>query len=206
LSLLRWLTIPKLDYRFKDLGGHSILPTPRPANASFPLGDLSSVAGKYYDPGYGEFELCLVSPNDSDPSAHCKGLAANISTVLPGTIPSGIPTFFAEWNSDFFTHLRFTHFDGSLFNISVFASYVSAFSNLPCLNYFLALLFAQPTSNASTPFWASDFGITDAFAVVDDQLSGMGFFGVWGAGNGVPGRQGSTIRERAEVWFDKSTS
>ena len=100
-------------------------PTPRPANASFPFGDLSSVAGKYNNLGYGPVELCLVSPKDPNPSSSCRALATNISIILPGATPPDVPTFFAKWDSPIFSHLRFTHFDGAAFNLSVLSSFVS---------------------------------------------------------------------------------
>ena len=113
--------------RFKNqsLSSPSPSPTPRPANASFPFGDISSVAGKYNDLGYGPFELCLVSPEDPNASSSCQALAANISIVLPGATPPDIPTFFAMWDNPAFSHLRFTHFDGPVFNLSALWSLVS---------------------------------------------------------------------------------
>jgi len=100
-------------------------PTPRPANASFPFGGFSSVAGKYNNLGYGPVELCLVSPKDPNPSSSCNDLATNISIILPGATPPDVPTFFAKWESPFFSHLRFTHFDGAAFNLSALSSFVS---------------------------------------------------------------------------------
>ena len=57
----------------------------------------------------------------------------------------------------------------------------------------------------SDPYWTLglDPGISSpALAFVDGRLSGLGLTGVWGAGD-VPEPEGSTERERAEVWFDK---
>ena len=102
-------------------------PTPRPANASFPFGSFSSVAGKYSNLGYGPIELCLVSPKDPNASPSCQALASNISTILPGATPPDIPTFFVKWDSPAFSHLRVTHFDGPVFNLSALSSLVSSF-------------------------------------------------------------------------------
>ena len=115
--------------RFKNLslGSPASLPTPRPTNASFPFGSFSSVAGKYDNLGYGPVELCLVSPNDPNASPSCQALAANISTILPGATPPDIPTFFARIDSPTFSHLRVTHFDGPVFNVSTLSSLVSCF-------------------------------------------------------------------------------
>ena len=46
---------------------------------------------------------------------------------------------------------------------------------------------------------------TGAYAefVVEGSKIGFGLTGVWGAQPGVVGPQGDSVRERAEVWFDK---
>ena len=115
------------DKRFKGI--NSTLPppppgTPRPVNASFPFGSFGSLAGTYDNPGYGPFELCLVSPEDLEASPSCKALASDITKLLPGTIECGVPTYFTQWDNIFFSHLRLTHFDGGVFNISMLASMV----------------------------------------------------------------------------------
>lgn len=42
-----------------------------------------------------------------------------------------------------------------------------------------------------------------AEVAVQGSHIGFGFTDFWGAGTGVPSPQGATVRERAEVWFDK---
>ena len=67
----------------------------------------------------------------------------------------------------------------------------------------LTLSLRQPTGNASVPYWTHHQGLgTAAQAFVDDQLSGLGLRGIWGAEN-VPEPEGNTPEERAEVWFDR---
>jgi hypothetical protein len=62
----------------------------------------------------------------------------------------------------------------------------------------------KPTGNPSEPFWACpvNFG-EDARAFVNDELTGIGFTGVWNAGTGVRETEGETVQDRAEVWFDR---
>ena len=115
-------------FRNQSLSSPSSSPTPHPANASFPFGDISSVAGKYINLGYGPVELCLVSPEDPNASSSCQALASNISIILPGATPPDIPTFYAKWDSPLFSHFRFTHFDGGVFNLTALSSFVSCFN------------------------------------------------------------------------------
>jgi hypothetical protein len=37
----------------------------------------------------------------------------------------------------------------------------------------------------------------------DGNIEGFGLRGIWGAGDGVNSPTGKTVRERAEVWFDR---
>ena len=73
------------------------------------------------------------------------------------------------------------------------------------LSGLIAFLFSsrQPTGNTSAPYWTHEVALGVSHASVDDQLSGLGLTGVWGAQN-APGPKGDTARERAEVWFDRA--
>ena len=49
-----------------------------------------------------------------------------------------------------------------------------------------------------------DSGTTVEFATgKDGNIEGFGLRGIWGAGDGVESPTGKTVRERAEVWFDR---
>jgi hypothetical protein len=62
----------------------------------------------------------------------------------------------------------------------------------------------QPTGDDKEAFWALDVPLGEgAQAFVDDQLTGVGFTGIWGSGAGIDGPKGKTVRERAEVWFNR---
>jgi hypothetical protein len=102
---------------------------PRPVNASLPSVNFSSIPGIYNNRGYGSFELCSVFANSTTASSSCKALASNVSIILPGAVdPSGnIPTFLTEWNSPWGSHLKLTHWNENVFNISLLASYVSTY-------------------------------------------------------------------------------
>lgn len=97
----------------------------RPANASFPSGNFASLAGVYRSAGYNNFELCLVSPKNPSASSSCEALTANLSTILPGAIDYNVPTFIGEWDSPWLSHVRLSHFNGNIFNVSGLTSFVS---------------------------------------------------------------------------------
>ena len=164
--------------RFKSLslGSAASPPTPHLANASFPLGNFSSVAGKYDNLGYEPVELCPVSPKDPNASPSCQSLAANISTILPGATLPDIPTFFAKLDSPTLSHLRVTHFDGPVFNVGALSSLVSR-----CLiGWFLTFSPRQPTSNVSDPYWTFGLDLINTVqAFVDNWLSGLRLTGIW---------------------------
>lgn len=112
--------------RFKAIA--SIPPTratPRPANATLPSANFTAFAGHYTNPGYGDFELCLVQPQNPSASTSCQALAANLSTILPNATRPGIPTFFGAIDSPWFSHMRIEHFNGNIFNVSLLYSLVS---------------------------------------------------------------------------------
>ncbi|KAG5650787.1 hypothetical protein H0H81_011070 [Sphagnurus paluster] len=168
-----------------------LIPSPatsRPLNAPPPSVNFTALAGVYDNPGYGNFELCYVSANYTAASSSCKGLAANISTILPGAVDATIPTFIGAWDSPWQSHIRLTHFSGDQFNISSLSSY--------------------PTNNASAPrYWVSGADSSSesparADAIVEGSRISLAFSGLWGAGD-VPPLQGKTVRERAEVVFSK---
>ncbi|KAG5634599.1 hypothetical protein H0H81_001413 [Sphagnurus paluster] len=106
--------------------GHAPTPaTPRASKAPLPSLNFTDLAGVYDNPGYGKFELCYVSTNYTAASSSCKGLAANVSTILPGAVDPAVPTFIGAWNSPWQSHIRLTHFSGNQFNMSFLSSYVS---------------------------------------------------------------------------------
>ncbi|KAG6916502.1 hypothetical protein DXG01_006501 [Tephrocybe rancida] len=174
--------------RYKDIVRQALLwkttvPSRNPNITHTTSKALEALAGTYHNSGYGPFELCLVSPAPSlSASPSCKALAANAERILPGAIAPGVPTFLTEWFSPWATHLRFTHFAENMYNVSVLAS--------------------VPTGNEKEPFWTLDevAGEPPLPAWADFEAGGVGLMGIWGAGV-LP--EGKTVRERAEVWFER---
>ncbi|KAF9460612.1 beta-lactamase/transpeptidase-like protein [Collybia nuda] len=149
--------------------------------------NFTTIAGKYSNDGYGDFELCIISPKDPAASPACQVLASGNPTTLPGLINPKVPTFIGAWDSPWASHIMITHFNGDSCNVTAFSVY--------------------PTGDPTEPFWTQgDDGTNfDTYAelVVDQDHVGLGITGIWGAGVGVPSPQGKTARERSEVWFDK---
>lgn len=159
-------------------------PTPRPSNATSP--DLSSLAGSYHDPAYGTIELCVVSSSPDKESKACAALRKDAPTILPGAInaSSSTPTLLAHVNKVFTSHLRLTHFDGAVWNVTELTS--------------------QASLTELGEFGVGEYGSGDAVVA---EFDGGGFGvtgGFWGAGEGVADPQaGKTVRERSEVWFER---
>ncbi|RDB18673.1 Gigasin-6 [Hypsizygus marmoreus] len=167
--------------------------TPRPSNATAPSIDFPQLAGTYNNEGYGKIELCLVSPVVAAASSSCQAIQSNISTILPGVVREGIPTLVGAVDSPWYSHIRVEHFNADLFNVS--------------------LLISTPTNDPNEPYWTyNDKSKSDnqqtAELNVEGSHIGLGLAGFWaglwdGAEAGVPKPKGDTVRERAEVYFDK---
>jgi hypothetical protein len=102
--------------------------TPRPANASFPYGDISALAGVYDNEGYGKVEWCYASSNSTNASDSCKALVADPS--VKSIVGTEVPTLLAKWGNQFISHVALSHFDGAVFNVSGSSIIVSFFSLL----------------------------------------------------------------------------
>jgi hypothetical protein len=91
------------------------------------------LAGRYWDAAYGEIELCYAGPSTAvnekfEPSESCKVLIDAAPVILPGVIDGNeedVTTFLVHWNGLWASHARFTHYDGNMFNITLFNSVVS---------------------------------------------------------------------------------
>ncbi|KAF8191527.1 beta-lactamase/transpeptidase-like protein [Mycena galopus ATCC 62051] len=160
------------------------IPTSRPANATLPSPSLQSLTGKYQDQAYGPIELCLVSQEmDSRASDVCLRLQAEIPTTLPGALDLSIPTLLTSWDGGGVTHLAFSHFEHNVFNISVLSSIATR-------------------NSPDTLYWVN--AVRDPTVIAEfseDDGLGVAIRGLWGPGVGVPSPSGSTVKERAEIWF-----
>ncbi|KAK7042563.1 beta-lactamase class penicillin binding protein [Favolaschia claudopus] len=164
-------------------------PTPRsqqPAPPSVPFSDL---AGTYTDPGYGSLDLCLISPKSlvDSPSESCSQLIGEIPIQIPSTLDPEVPTLLARWPAFGMTHVSLAHFERNVFNVTA--------------------IFSIPTANASDkPYWVqtqSDPSLVAEFALDDSEKASVGLRGFWGAGEGVESPEGDSVKDRAEVWFEK---
>ncbi|GLB39321.1 putative beta-lactamase [Lyophyllum shimeji] len=190
------LGLEPIDWNSRWKALKSIAPTratPRPENVTLPSTNFTKLAGTYNNEGYGKIELCLLAPEDPNPTASCRDLAANVSTILPGAVRSGIPILVGAVDSPWFSHIAVEHFNADLFNVSLFIS--------------------TPTNDSSQPYWTyndkrqSDNGMIGEADVEGDKVA-FGLAGFWaglwdGAAAGVPKPTGNTVRERAEVYFEK---
>ncbi|KAG6908807.1 hypothetical protein DXG01_003254 [Tephrocybe rancida] len=170
--------------------------TPRPVNATLPSANFTTYAGTYNNAGYGTFELCLVQPANPSPPATstCNDLVRSLPTILPGAVRAGIPTFFGAIDSPWFSHVRIEHFNRDLFNVT--------------------FLISTAQNNTNQPFWTyNDRSTSDNGAVAETELVnghvGLGMAGIWfglwepNVPPATPKPQGNTVRERAEVYWDK---
>ncbi len=64
---------------------------------------------------------------------------------------------------------------------------------------------SQPTANSSDkPYWVQSNTHPDFVAEFSfEGKPGLGIRGFWGAGDGVSGPRGDSVKDRAEVWFEK---
>ncbi|KAF5380041.1 hypothetical protein D9615_006156 [Tricholomella constricta] len=190
------LGLEPIDWNSRYKAQKSIPPvraTPRPANVIQPSTNLTNLAGTYNNDGYGKIELCLLAPENPAASATCQDLAANVSTILPNLLRPGIPTLVGQVDSPWFSHIVVEHFNADVFNVS--------------------LVISTPTNDSSLPYWIfndkrqSDNGMIGEVDVEGDHVA-LGLAGFWaglwdGAEAGVPKPIGNTVRERAEVYFEK---
>lgn len=162
--------------------------------AQEPSLNFTDFVGSYMNPGYGQLDFCLINPAPANASDACQALSANLTTILPGAFTNSTPTLLAQYDSPWFSHMKLEHFDNNVWNISLISS--------------------TPTTGndtASGPFWAynprpagSDQVAVAEFDIADEQI-GLGMTGVWQGilGGGIPPTSGDTVRERAEVYWDK---
>lgn len=147
-------------------------------------------------------ELCLLPSGQYGPglkeSASCRKTLSAVASLLQDRLPpSEAPRFVARFPSLWLSHLVFTHFSHNTFNASTWTVVNPA---------------EEPTSRdkSEEPF------VHPAVVKIDDSIStltfdvneggvvGFGLRGVWGAPVGVPSPAGDSVRDRAEVWFERN--
>ncbi|KAJ7182523.1 beta-lactamase/transpeptidase-like protein [Mycena crocata] len=165
----------------------SMVSTPRSANAKPPTGGLSSLVGKYGNPGYTEVELCQILPPPSSATDGCAAVGKTLNSTFASFIDPSVPTLVFTWDRVASEYVKLAHFAGDIFNVTGWTG--------------------MPTGNASAPVWDFDarFAGTHVEFGSSNGKSGFGLLGgLWGPGAGVPDPKGDTAEARAEVWFSKA--
>lgn len=102
---------------------------PRPDHPKPPSFPVISLSGIYSNPGYGDLELCLVSPSvhTQHLSSSCQKLVSESKTTMPGVVDeaSGVPTLIAKWDKLWTSHFKLVHYDHDLWNCTLFSSLAS---------------------------------------------------------------------------------
>ncbi|KAJ7238309.1 beta-lactamase/transpeptidase-like protein, partial [Mycena haematopus] len=109
------------DEREKSIRENQAI-TPRPSPAVLPSGPFSAMEGTFSHGAYGAIQPCFVHSDFSGPSA-CNAMLSTpvVQRILnaPSQDNSSVPTFIVPFKRWFSTHLRFAHFAGNTFNVSL---------------------------------------------------------------------------------------
>lgn len=101
--------------------------TPRPAldlAASNKENSIYPFEGRYFNPGYGEIELCAVGVRNRKGSASCNAVVDSLDDMLPGVFSPALdpPSLVFKSDSIFITHYKLSAFGGDVFNVSLWRS------------------------------------------------------------------------------------
>ncbi|KAJ7663560.1 hypothetical protein B0H17DRAFT_308939, partial [Mycena rosella] len=153
-------------YKASVVAGDSDTPAPPNSTAPLPF-PLAVLEGPYRSPGYGaDINLCQASPGLSR-SANCTSLVANLNSTFPAELAAADLVW--AWDKIAVTYVTLSHFSGAVFNVTGWI--------------------ANPTGNASAPFWASDAGLEGNVAEFVVSAAGVVGFGIRG-GIWVAGSRG----------------
>lgn len=175
----RILGLPKLDHVAKELG-----PEPQPQTRPHPAPPqiFSGFTGAYSNLGYGNFTLCSsLFPT----SRECLEIIRDFRTV---DAAAGNPThsvdLYSAWPRFWGSHLRLSPVSGN--------DYIAK----------LTTLYVDGYGSDHTPFEdVSDEIMSATFMVEDGNVVGLGLFVAGGQSWRV--KKGGSVREIADVWFDK---
>lgn len=145
---------------------------------------LEEFSGTYASAGYPPITFCSPSGR----SLYCQDVISDFDAVDAGksSAPQS-PQLFAAWPRVWSSHIRGVHRSGNTFVIQ----YTS--------------LFPEGYGRDSTPFETAEIGTSEAtaeFIVEDGKVVGFGLFGLVGQVTERE-RTHTTVKDRAEVWFDK---
>ncbi|KAG9311213.1 beta-lactamase/transpeptidase-like protein [Chiua virens] len=172
--------------RLKSPPTHTKSPSPgdtvtQPSAQNLTL-SLDALAGTYTDPGYGSLTLC--SPFSA--SAYCGRVQSKISTVR-GDPNTSANDLVAEWPRVWSSHVHMRHQRDLLFEL------------------YFSSLYPDGYGKDTTPFEVTGVGPAGGlaeFVVEDGRVVGFGVSGLVGQLTERE-RTGTTVRDGAEVWFDK---
>ncbi|KAH7890288.1 beta-lactamase/transpeptidase-like protein [Phlebopus sp. FC_14] len=149
---------------------------------------IDNFAGTYTNPGYGTLTLC--SP--ASKSAYCSQVQQDFTAVDTAaqdgrSAQASTPELLAEWQRVWSSHIRMRYHHDLLFEIE-FTS-----------------LFPNGYGKDTTPFETGEIGTSEGvveFVVEGDEVVGFGLRGLVGQ---LTERERiyTSVRDRAEVWFDR---
>ncbi|KAG1805214.1 beta-lactamase/transpeptidase-like protein [Suillus subaureus] len=145
---------------------------------------LEEFSGTYANAGYGAITFC--SPSGS--TSYCQDVISDFAAVDGGksSAPQTVQLF-AAWPRIWSSHIRVVHRSGSTFVVQ----YTS--------------LFPEGYGRDRTPFETAEIGTSEAtadFVVENGKVVGFGLVGLVGQLMERERTQ-ATVKNRAEVWFDK---
>jgi len=145
---------------------------------------IEKFSGTYVNAGYGPITFCSPSIN----SPYCQNVISDFAAVDAGK--SSAPQsgqLLAAWPRIWASHIRGVHQSGNTFNVQ----YTS--------------LYPEGYGRDTTPFETAEIGTSEAtaeFVVEDGKVVGFGLVGLVGQLTERE-RTHTTVKDRAEVWFDK---
>jgi hypothetical protein len=142
---------------------------------------IEEFSGTYFNAGYGHITFCSPSGN----SSYCQEVISDFAAVDAGksSAPQSVQLF-AAWPRIWASHLRSVHLSGNTFLVH----YTS--------------LFPEGYGRDRTPFETAVAGVTAEFVVEDRKVVGFGWVGLVKQLTERE-RTHTTVKDRADVWFDK---
>ncbi|KAF8188844.1 beta-lactamase/transpeptidase-like protein [Mycena galopus ATCC 62051] len=106
------------DSRAKDIRENQDV-TPRPSPPVLPSVPFTAMEGTFSHGAYGAIQPCFVQSKSK--SAACRAMFDTpvVQRILDASSADAIPTFIVPFKRWFSTHLRFAHFAGNTFNVSL---------------------------------------------------------------------------------------
>lgn len=155
----------------------------------------ASFSGLYNHPAYGDYILCPPPHSDFTSSSACARAddlwysVKNASVALSSTPPA----FGVALDADVMSYIQLlpTQSSKMIFSMAAFeVTTTPSYSSAPVEKV------VYPQFDAAGP--NIEFSLGE-----DGKVEGFGMFEIFGAGNYAPPLKGKTVKERAEVWFDR---